>query len=130
MSSKRQTTVQKRSKITTNSSPNVHVQDEENLNQSSTIEKELNDENNIDVEKNVDENLSLIDPEIKIKIEPNPVTISETVEDDEEISIISPVKTNDSKRKRLYVLEDNEEESDGKFEFITIFITCKYNIHH
>jgi hypothetical protein len=109
MSSRKQTTLQKRSKITNNSSPNVREQEEENLNQSPTIKKETNDESDIDLDKTADENISPIGKEIKIKIETNPVTISETVED---------------------VLEDNEKESSGKFEFITFFITCKYNIQH
>jgi hypothetical protein len=88
--------LQKAQNIETDSSPNGQDQEEDELIHSSSI-KIVSEDN---------ENIS----EIKIKEEPMEVVPTETFDDDEEISIISPMQT----KKRLFVLEDDEENSEGK----------------
>lgn len=61
--------------------------------------------------------------EIKIKEEPMEVVQSEALEDDEEISVISPIHT----KKRLFILEDDEEDSEGKSKQTVYYYLEKKN---
>jgi hypothetical protein len=112
MPSRTQKVSQKRDMIETVASPDGQQSDKEE-----TEVKANADENS---QTKIDENKSLfpIDPSIQIKEEIFEDKPSFNIDDDEEISIISPVKS----KKRRFVLDDELEDSEGKFKLITILI--------